>query len=578
MIGIATLTLLWLLPTINAQAPDSIAGRTIELTITSGTWPFESSGVYRFLPSALDNHYVVVPMSGDVAESYGTYSYSKTSSSKARLSFVDFWMGQLVADCTFSSSTSGSYVLTAAAAPGASQRGNFRIFSGNAPTSIAGGRIQITVLVGDWPFSSSGEAILLPAADGTYVLDGLWGITDSQGNYSYTKQSSSTALIMLQDSVGGTVFTQQISFDSNTSGTYFVIGATGGYQAGTFLFTPGVPPSIQTQPRSVTVTAGGTATFTVTATGTAPLAYQWKRNGVNIPGATAATLTLQNVTEAQAGTYTVVVSNAAGSVTSQPATLTVNPAPTAPVITGQPQSLTVTAGGTATFTVTATGTAPLAYQWKRNGVNIPGATAATLTLQNVTEAQAGTYTVVISNTAGSVTSMAVTLTVLPAETRPRLSVVHVETGKKVELNFPTELGKKYVVLRSVDLSAWTEVAEFQGTGVSQKLTETIGTTPSRAFYRVRVDSAAAAPQIIVQPASLTVPRGSAVRLTVQATGTEPLQYQWRKDGVDLVGKTSASLTINSVQSSHAGYYTVVVFNAFGSVESQPALLEVETGD
>ncbi len=472
-----------------AQAPDSVAGKTIELTISSGDGPFASRGAYRFLPSALDNHYVVVPLSGDVEESYGTYSYSKTSSTRARLSFVDSAVGTLQAECTFTSSTSGSYVLTTAAAPGASQRGTFRIFSGSAPSSIAGGRIEITVKVGAWPFSRGGQGVLLPDATGRYTLDGSGGMLDSQGTYTYTKQSGSTALLRLNDSIVGRVDTLQISFDTATTGTYFVIGSGGGYQAGIFTFTPAVPPTIQTQPRSVTVTAGGTATFSVTATGTAPLAYQWKRNGVNIAGATSATLTLVNVTEAQAGTYTVVVSNAAGSVTS----------------------------------------------------------------------------------------VAVNLTVLPAETLPRLAVARIEAGKQVEINFPTALGKKYVVLRSVDLSSWAELAEFQGTGAPLTLKETVA-VPGRGFYRLRVEEAAAAPQIVVPPSSLSVPKGGTVNLTVQATGAQPLQYQWRKDGVDLVGKTAATLTLNSIQPAHAGYYTVVVSNAFGSVESQPALVEVETGD
>lgn len=99
-----------------------------------------------------------------------------------------------------------------------------------------------------------------------------------------------------------------------------------------------------------------------------------------------------------------------------------------------------------------------------------------------------------------------------------------------------------------------------------------------SYDRLRVDGAGAAPQIVVQPSSLSVPKGATVYLTVQATGAPPLQYQWRKDGVDLAGKTAATLTINSIQPAQAGYYTVVVSNAFGSVESQPVLVEVETGD
>src|SRR4029077_9586998 len=112
-------------------------------------------------------------------------------------------------------------------------------------------------------------------------------------------------------------------------------------------------------------------TFTVVAVGTAPLSYQWQKNGVNIAGATAASYTTPVTTTADSGaTFQVVVSNTAGTVTSAAGTPTVNPAPVAPTITTQPVSQTVTAGQTATFTVVATGTAPLSYQWQKNGVNI----------------------------------------------------------------------------------------------------------------------------------------------------------------------------------------------------------------
>ncbi len=102
-------------------------------------------------------------------------------------------------------------------------------------------------------------------------------------------------------------------------------------------------PTITTQPASRTVTAGANVTFTVAASGTAPLSYQWQKDSVNLAGATSATLTLSSVTSANAGSYRAVVSNSAGSATSAAATLTVNAAVVAPAITTQPASQTVTA-------------------------------------------------------------------------------------------------------------------------------------------------------------------------------------------------------------------------------------------
>ncbi len=170
-------------------------------------------------------------------------------------------------------------------------------------------------------------------------------------------------------------------------------------------------PSITTQPASQTVTAGSSATFTVAASGTAPLSYQWRFNGSNISGATNASYTLSNAQSANAGSYSVVVSNSAGSATSNNATLTISSTATAPAITTQPASQTINAGGSATFSVTASGTAPLSYQWRFNGANISGATSSSYSLSNAQTSAAGNYSVVVTNAVGTATSNNATLTV-----------------------------------------------------------------------------------------------------------------------------------------------------------------------
>src|SRR5437667_12310739 len=139
-------------------------------------------------------------------------------------------------------------------------------------------------------------------------------------------------------------------------------------------------PTITAQPASQTVTAGQSASFNVAATGTAPLSYQWRKNGTAISGATASTYTTPATTSSDNGAqFTVAVSNTAGSATSSAATLTVNAAAVAPSITTQPASQTVTVGQTASFSVAATGTAPLSYQWRKNGTAISGATSSSYT-------------------------------------------------------------------------------------------------------------------------------------------------------------------------------------------------------
>lgn len=179
------------------------------------------------------------------------------------------------------------------------------------------------------------------------------------------------------------------------------------------------PPVIEQQPANVTVSQPNAASFTVVASGTTPLSYQWRRNGVNISGATNATYILSPTSTADSGAqFDVIVSNAYGSVTSQTATLTVNGSQnTPPSITQQPANVTVTAPDAASFSVVATGSTPLSYQWRRNGANIPGATAATYVLSPTATTDSGDqFNVIVTNAFGSVTSQTATLTVNPPGT------------------------------------------------------------------------------------------------------------------------------------------------------------------
>ena len=154
-------------------------------------------------------------------------------------------------------------------------------------------------------------------------------------------------------------------------------------------------PVISGQPTNQTTVVGGSATFSVTATGDAPLSYQWSHDDVDIPGATGATLTLNNVQAADVGSYYVVVTNNVGTTTSNAASLVVTGLP--PVITAPPVGQTVTAGSNVTFAVTVTGSPVITYQWRKNSVPIGGATGSTLTLTNVQAADMGNYDVVATN-------------------------------------------------------------------------------------------------------------------------------------------------------------------------------------
>lgn len=162
-------------------------------------------------------------------------------------------------------------------------------------------------------------------------------------------------------------------------------------------------PVIVQHPKDAISTSTGSVTFSVVAKGTG-LSYDWQRNGATFGAANAASIV---VNPAVAGTYTVTVTNAQGSATSRAATLTVRSAPS---ITTQPTSKVVTPGTVGTISVTASGSA-LTYQWYKNGDTLIGATSATLVFNNAQTADTGSYTVRVSNGAGSVMSNAATMDV-----------------------------------------------------------------------------------------------------------------------------------------------------------------------
>lgn len=196
-------------------------------------------------------------------------------------------------------------------------------------------------------------------------------------------------------------------------------------------------PSFTLQPVAQTVAAGANVTFNSSATGTPLPTYQWRKDGVPINGATAISLTLTNVQASNAGAYSVVATNSAGSATSNSALLTVN-APTviAPAFTTQPASITVNAGATAVLNSTATDA--ISYRWQRNGSDLAGATSANLVLSGVTATQAASYRVLATNAAGTTTSNAATLSVS--------NVAATEVGRLVNLSILTTAGPGAKVL------------------------------------------------------------------------------------------------------------------------------------
>ena len=162
--------------------------------------------------------------------------------------------------------------------------------------------------------------------------------------------------------------------------------------------------AILNQPEAAMLRAGTNYTFAVDASGTAPLSYQWLKNGAPLVGANGTRLALTNVQAADAGTYSVVVTNAYGTANSQGASLTVD---SNPLLLAQPVSVLISPGTTTNFEVLADGP-ELSYQWRHDGMVVPGGTGSALTINGTAGSQGG-YLAVISNFAGVVTSATATL-------------------------------------------------------------------------------------------------------------------------------------------------------------------------
>jgi hypothetical protein len=179
------------------------------------------------------------------------------------------------------------------------------------------------------------------------------------------------------------------------------------------IFVPGNRPFIITPPADAVGVATFSVTLRVVAGGPEPLSYQWRRNGANLPGATSRELTLQNLQPSQAGNYTVLVFNPAGSVESAPAQLSIvfppaiiqQPASRSVYIKPDPRAANLPAGTNVTFAVAATsGNSLLRYQWRFNGADIPGATSSSLTITNVQLEHEGDYTCAVTDSIATVVS------------------------------------------------------------------------------------------------------------------------------------------------------------------------------
>src|SRR6266567_3710321 len=283
-------------------------------------------------------------------------------------------------------------------------------------------------------------AALLQGSDGNFYGTTAYGGAYDDGTIFRVAPNGTVATLAGFDGFNGANprATLVQDMDGNFYGTTQNGGAAG---HGTIfrLSITNVPPQITTQPASQSVFAGANVLFNVAVFGSQPLFYQWRENttnladGGNLLGAATRTLAITNVSVANSGTYSVLVSNAFRPALSADAVLQVTSSP--PVIVMQPTNQTMAPGATARFTVTALGNLPLSYHWQKNttsltdGGNLSGSATSALTLSGVTEANNGTYAVIVSNALDSVPSTGAVLTVIPVSVAgTRMTTLHWFSG------------------------------------------------------------------------------------------------------------------------------------------------------
>ena len=400
---------------------------------------------------------------------------------------------------------------------------------------------------------------------------------------------------------------------------------------------PGVAPSIITQPVSLAVNAGSTVSFSVSASGTAPLSYQWQFSGSNIVGATGTSLSLSNVQSAQAGSYVVRVTNIFGSILSSNALLTVTSSP--PCVPppsglvswwrGEGNALDQVSGNNGVLFNGAGFDAGIVGQaFRFNGGSnsyVEVADSPTLRFTNALTIECWAKRLNTSekhalvDKGGDWTGGQTDFEIGLNDTFPGGSKFDFEFGgggrscpvaldtawhhyAAVAVNGQADpilyvdgmpqaityrVGLPTVVLRAstrpLDIGAQLDPQTgwfyYSSTMIDELAlyNRALSAAEVQAIYNAGSAGkcpAGVAPSIITQPASLAVLAGATAVFSVTAAGAAPLSYQWQFSGSNIAGATSTALSLSNVQSAQAGNYAVRVTNAFGSITSSNALLTV----
>lgn len=352
----------------------------------------------------------------------------------------------------------------------------------------------------------------------------------------------------------------------------------------TSTLTVNAAPSITYQSSADSVCVGQSKNFIISASSSLSVGYQWYFNNISnaISGATNNIYTINSVSPTSGGVYYCKATNSCGVATSSAINFTVK---TAPTITTQTSNVVVCAAQVATFSVTATGTAPITYRWYKDNVFISGATSSSYQINSVLTTDAGNYYCTITNSCGSINSSVKTLTVNTVPTityqSPNDSVC---LGQSKSFNITTS-GSSPIAYQwyfpniATAISGATNnfytinsVASSHGGTYYCKATNTCSSATSSVInFTVKT-----APVITTQSSNLVLCATQQANFSVTAAGTGPITYKWYKDNVFISGAVSSAYQISSVTTADAGYYYCIISNSCGSINSATISLVVNT--
>lgn len=343
-----------------------------------------------------------------------------------------------------------------------------------------------------------------------------------------------------------------------------------------------VAPTILTDPVSAIIPVATNFSLSVVVDGGAPLQFQWRKNGSDLPGQTNRVLVFISAQASDGGLYNVIVSNSSGSATSADAVLTVVLPAGYPIIVTPPNPQTVGVGQVASFSVGVFGDAPLSYQWYKEATALLDETNSVLMVNNARLIDAGNYSVEVSNLLGVSRSDRVALQVFqysagivvqpgdqsgPAGSS--ISVSMVVTGSP-PLTILWRSRGGYNILGATNSTLVLNDVSVNQSGTYYAI---VGNSSGVTFSSNFTINITGQPQINQQPQDASVAAGSNATFNVSSYGEPPLSYQWNRDGVDLPGGTNATLSVAAV-GANQGAYSVVVSNAFGRAFSSKASLSV----